>query len=95
MHDFVEKGIRGEISIISKHYAKANHKGCKDFDPIKELKHLIYLDANNSYGWALSQLLPVKDFIFLIDVEIKSLFHDFMISIEDDSKTGYIYMTLI
>ena len=41
MHDFVEIGVRGGISIISKRFSQANHKACRKFNPEKELKHLI------------------------------------------------------
>ena len=90
MYDFVEKGIRGGISIISKRFSQANHKGCRKFDPDKILKHLIYLDANNLYGWAMSQHLPVKDFQFLTKSEIKKRFPNYAINIGDYNDTGYI-----
>ena len=32
------------------------------YDPNKESKYLQYLDANNLYGWAMSQLLPTNKF---------------------------------
>ena len=87
MYDFIEKGIRGGISIISKRFARANNPGCRKFDPTKKLKHLIYLDANNLYGWAMIQVLPVKDFRFLDEKEIEVLN---LSNIDDDAETGYI-----
>ena len=50
MYIFFEKGIRGGISYISNRYSKANSEYLKCFDPKKESKHIIYLDANNLYG---------------------------------------------
>ena len=47
---FIEKGIRGGISTITKRFAKANNEYIADFDPDSELVHLLYIDANNLYG---------------------------------------------
>ena len=44
-------------------YAKGNNKYMKNYNtknPI--LSHLVYLDANNLYGWAMLQMLPVGNF---------------------------------
>jgi len=46
-----------------------------------------YLDANNLYGSARSEPLPVGDFRFLTPEEISQL--DLM-NIAEDSPTGYI-----
>ena len=35
---FIEEGLRGEISLIAKKYAKANNKYMKDYDPKKPSK---------------------------------------------------------
>ena len=61
VYSFIERSICGGVSQISKRYAKANKKQCHDYDPLKPITHLIYLDANNLYGWAISQYLPTKD----------------------------------
>ena len=34
----------------------------KNYDKNSESSYIEYLDANNLYGWAMSQKLPVKDF---------------------------------
>ena len=58
-----EKGIRGGYSgVLGSRYVKANNKYCDDYDPEEESNYLLYLDANNLYGWAMSQRLPTGDF---------------------------------
>ena len=54
---FVEKGLRGGISYISKRFSEANNKYMKNYDPTKESKYIIDFDANNLYGWGISRYL--------------------------------------
>ena len=58
----VEKGIRGVICHAIHRYAKANNKQMKNYDKNKEQSYMQYLDANNLYGRAMSQKLPVDGF---------------------------------
>ena len=64
-----EQGKRGGISHISKRYAEANNKYMKDFDESKPSTFIQYLDANNLYGWAMTQKLPTHGFKW-VDVDI-------------------------
>ena len=61
-HLFVERGMRGGISLVSRRYAKANNPLVPDYDPSKPNKYIVYLDANNLYGWAMSKPLPKRGF---------------------------------
>jgi hypothetical protein len=67
----IRGGIRGGISTITKRHAIANNKYMTNYDPKKESKYLPYLDANNLYGWAMSQPLPIKDFEWMDDNELE------------------------
>ena len=71
-----EKGIRGGISHISKRYAEANNKYIQNYDPDKPSSYIQYLDANNLYGWPMSQPLPTGGFKWM-----KNLTADFVIKI--------------
>ena len=42
----------------------------KFYDDSKPSKYMMYLDANNLYGWEMSQYLPYSDFKWLSQKEI-------------------------
>ena len=65
-----EKGIRGGINQAVFRYASANNKYMGDkYDPEKESSFLQYLDANNLYGWAMIQKLPIGGFKWIENVD--------------------------
>ena len=82
-----EKGIRGGISHISKRYAEANNKYMKNCNKEKPSTYIQYLDANNLYGWAMSQKLPTHGFKWM-DIDIPSVIK---LLEKKDTKTGYIF----
>ena len=52
-YQLVESLIRGGISMICKGYAEANNKSLKPYDINKATSCIIYLDANNLYGYSM------------------------------------------
>ena len=79
-----EKGIRGGISMISNRYGRANNKYMEEkYDSSQPSKYLMYLDANNLYGWAMMKPLPVGDFTWMGEEELKH-WEDFPCILEVD-----------
>jgi hypothetical protein len=87
MYLMIEKGIRGGISTIPHRFSRANNPYLEDYDPTLPTTYIIYLDANNLYGWAMSQPLPTDCFQFLTEQQMNELD---VLSIPDDSDIGYI-----
>ena len=85
MHLFIEKGLRGGISMVSKRFAKANNPKVPDYDTTKANTWLQYYDANNLYGWAMSQPLPVSSFQWVTPEQAKEA-----VTLAADSEVGYI-----
>ena len=63
----VEKVIRGAMCHAIHRYAEANNKYMKNYDKNKDSSYIQYLDANNLYGRAMSQKLPVNEFVWVKD----------------------------
>ena len=68
--------------MISKRYAKANNPLVEGYDETKPNTWLVYLDANNLYGYSMQQSLPQSNFRFLSDEEISQLDID---TVDDES----------
>ena len=89
LHDYdmlmmLERGIRGGITHISRRYAEANNKYMVNHDPSKSSTYIQYLDANNLYGWAMSQPLPTHGFKWMNDLTV-----DAVIRLLDRVKARY------
>ena len=87
MFQFIEKGMRGGISYIANRYGKANNKYMKEYDEKAPSKYIMYLDANNLYGWAMSQYLPTGNFRWMTEKQISKLN---VAKYNDNSEKGLI-----
>ena len=83
----IEKGTRGGICQATYRYAKANNKYMKNFDKNNESLYLKYLDANNLYGWAMSQKLSVNGFKWVKN--LSKFNEDFIKTYDENSDKGY------
>ena len=78
--------MKGELGTTYR-YAKASNKYMKNYDKNTESSFLEILNANNLYGWAMFQKLPVNGFK---RVENLSEFNEnFIKKYDKNSDTGY------
>ena len=89
----VEKEIRGGICLAIRRYAKANKKHMKDYNKYEEESFLQYADANNLYGFAMIQKLPVNGFEW--EENTSKFNEDFINNYDDDSNKGYILIVYV
>ena len=61
-----------------------NNKYVENFDINKPENSVMYWDANNSYGHAMSQLLPYKDLKF------SNISKEEVLKTSDNNEVGYI-----
>ena len=84
----IEDRIRGGICHAIQRYAKANNKYMRDYDKNKESSYIQYLDANNLYGKAMTEKLPVRGFRWMTD--ISRMDEEFVRSYDKNDIKGYI-----
>ena len=83
----IEEGIRGGMCQSVHRYAKVNNKYMKNYNKNIESSYLMYLDANNLYGWAMSQKLPVNGFKW--ENDLSRFNEDFIKNYNENSDIGY------
>ena len=84
----IEEGIRRGMCQSTHRYAKANNKYMKNYDKNIESSYLKYLDANNFYGWAMSQKLPINGFMWYDDY-LSDFNEEFIKNYDKNSDNGY------
>ena len=84
----IEDGIRGGICHAIQRYAKSNNKYMTDYDKKKKSSCIQYLDANNLYGKAMTEKLPVRGFRWMDD--ISRMDEDFVRGYDKNDNKGYI-----
>ena len=87
MFQFIEKGLRGGISYIANRHGEANNKYMSGYNLEKPSKYIMYLDANNLYGWAMSQYLPTGGFRWMTEKQIQKVN---LAACTEDRKKGMI-----
>ncbi len=84
--DIFGKSKRGGLTFVgSKRYVSAHNKHIAGYDPKSKSSYLLYLDANNLYGWAMVQALPYKDIKFSNDTTLETI-----LNTDDNAETGYM-----
>ena len=89
----VEKGISGGICHAIHRYAKANNKYMKSYDKNITSPYLMYLDADNLYGWRMSQKLPLNGFKWV--KKLSKFNEDFIKNHDENSNKGYILEAVV
>ena len=73
MYLFIEKGLRGGISMVSHRHAAANNQYMQNYSPEQPTSYLLYLDANSLYAWAMSKPMPTGNFQWVSRVSVALL----------------------
>ena len=88
MYQFFEKGIRGGMTFVNKHYVKTNHPSVPEsYNPHEAITELLYIDINNLYGHSLSSKLPQHSFQWVDASELAKI--DWR-NIEVEGDDGYV-----
>ena len=84
----VEKGIRGGICHTIHRYSTANNKYMKNYHKKSHHYTIMYLEANNLYGWGMSQKLPVNAFKWI--KKLSKFNEDFIKNYDGNCNKEYI-----
>jgi hypothetical protein len=95
MYLWIEKSIRGGMSMIPHRYAQANNKYIPGYDETKPSSYLWYVDANQLYSWAMKQRLPYCDFRWIpqedfVNISIEMMY-DRILALQDETDDGFVF----
>ena len=88
MYLLFEKAIRGGISQVIHRHAIANKKCMNNYDKNSPSSYLMYLDANNLYGHAMSEKMSPDKYAW--DTDIDKFTSDFIKNYDINCDTGYL-----
>ena len=91
----VEKGTRGGICQAIHRYSEASNKYMKNYNKDIISSYLMYLDANNLYGWTMSQKLPVNGFKWVKKSRLSRFNETFTKKYDENSDKGYFFEVYI
>ena len=86
-----ERGIRGGLTFVNKHYVQARIPELNNNQDGNEW--LVYIDQNNLYGSALCRPLPHSEFSWVADDELQRFTsnpHD-ILNMDDNADYGYLF----
>ena len=89
----IENRIGGGICHAIHRYVIAKNKYMENYDKDKESSYLMCLDANNLYGWTMSQKLPVNGFEWVENIyyECNLEYYEKLVKkYDENSDKGYI-----
>ena len=84
----IEEEIREGMSQSVHRYANANNKYMKNYNKKIDSSYLTYLDANNLYGWSMSQKLPINGFMWYNNY-LSDFTEDFIKNYNENSDKGH------
>ena len=93
-----ERGIKGGITQLVHKWAIVNNPyvGC-EYDPLRPTNYLQCLDANNLYGWAMSQPLPTGEFKWVyienLKQEVRELKRTIDMMVRNSNNRGFGYVS--
>lgn len=86
--NFIKNGIRGGLSQCSVRKAEACNKFVSS-EKVDDPSYLMYFDVNNLYGYAMTQKLPLKNFVWVEEEELENITKRIK-SFDCNSDTSYI-----
>lgn len=88
---FVERAVRGGIVQVTHRHALANNHLLPNYNSNEPESYIMYFDAVNLYGWAMSQPLPHKEFTWVTATDLQDIFQHLSLETSSCDEYGYIF----